>query len=149
MYTYMTGCYTTTINGHEIPARSRTYKKESVVAAKKGTVAKSDGVWIGVATIGYSRRATDRAAAACRGMRVVGRDFTAVEEDVGASVPAEQHATGGRGTLIALDSKVLENIILHIHKRNCAENIGTCVCMVVRDNHRVHVIALESDRILC
>ena len=115
------------------------------VAADNGTVVEGNRIRVVGVTIGDSRCTADGTTGGCRGVCVVSRDFTTVKEDVGASVSSEQHTSGGCGVVIALDSQVLEGIVLHVHQSHSTVSVGTGIRMVVRDNHRVHIIALEGD----
>ena len=112
----------------EITARDRTVTNRHAVGNLRGSS--------GTADTTAGRRGT---------MGIVRRDVTSVEQDVGTSITAKHHASGCRSIVVRLKGQVLECVIVHIHKRHGTEDIGTRICPVVRDNHRVHIVTLESD----
>ena len=112
----------------------------TVVTTRDGTVLTGNRIRNG----GGGHGTTDGKTGVGRGVGVVSRDMTAVEGDVRGTVASDDHTSGHR-IVLALQGQVAEYEVVDIHQGNRAKEVGTRISMVIGDDDRVHIVALEGD----
>ena len=139
---------TVVLQRQDIASGRRADVIDTIVTALEGTVADGDAVGDRHLAGGCSRgcRTANHEAGVSRAVGRIGRYATTVEHHVGATV-ATEHDSSRNSRLVCPQGQVLEDVVARVHQGHRTEQVITGIGMVVRDNDRVDIVALEGDGI--